>query len=314
MKKSMFLFLAIVALMYVLVSSCKKTPPPTVEISSTTDGYTVTFNPSATNTDTYIWDFGDDEISAEANPVHIYSMSGTYTVTLTVKGEGGEATTTKEIILAPSLLELLTGGAGAASGKTWVLSTVYTDGADGLGPVINTMPITLPGSNDFLNGYGLETEYDNEFTFYASGNFTMNPQNGSVLAGAVYGRETGSIVGDPAYDIGMCAATFTLPASATWTIHSTNLTVDAITDRSTSDVPPIHGDVTFTGKKWISLSAGAYFGILDFPTTAMFIIKDITSSQMNVALFLCEYGYGDSQDDMMLPTTLVHFTFVPKTK
>mgnify|MGYP001559593537 CR=1 FL=1 len=31
-----------------------------------------------------VWDFGDGNVTTQANPVHTYSMAGTYTVTLTV--------------------------------------------------------------------------------------------------------------------------------------------------------------------------------------------------------------------------------------
>lgn len=313
MKKCTFLIFTMVALISAMVVSCKKTSAPTVEIFATIDGYTVTFNPKVTDVSSYAWNFGDGETSTEANPVHTYALSGTYTVTLTVKGEGGEATATKEITLAASFLEMLTGGTANPNGKTWVLNTVYTAGADGGGPVTDAMPITIPSADDVLAMFGLEAEYDNEFTFYANGNYSMNPVNGNVLAGAVYGIVSGTIDGEPAYDIGMCAASFEAPAGATWEVHNTNFTVDAITDPNTTDIPPVHSEVTFTGKTWISLSAGAYFGVLDFPTTAMFIVKEITPTSLNVAVFLCGYGYGDNIDDMMLPTNLIHITFVPKS-
>jgi PKD repeat protein len=315
MKKSMFLFLAIVALMVVMVASCKKTPAPTAKISASIEGYTVTFTPTVTDVDTYLWNFGDgdDETSTEANPVHTYAMSGTYTVTLIVKGEGGEETVTTKITLAVSLTEMLTGGPAAENGKTWVLNADYTDG-DGYGPVQSAMPISTPSATNELALYGLEAEYDNEFTFFANGNFVMNPKNENALAGGVYGQVTESIVGDPANDIGMCAATFSPPASATWTLNETVLIVDAITDPMEEGVPPDHGNVTFSGKSWISLSAGAYFGILDFPSTERFIIKEITANKMNVALFLCGYYYGENPDDWKLPSKLIHMTFVPKAK
>jgi PKD repeat protein len=313
MKKSTSLILSLVAIVSVMVLSCKKTPAPTAEISFTIDGYSVTFNPTVTDVDSYAWNFGDGETSTESKPVHAYTVSGTYTVTLVVKGGGGEATATKDLTLAPSLLEMLTGGPANTSGKTWVLTSAYYPGADGSGPVTTAMPITQVSFENALALYGLEVEYDNEFTFFANGNYSMNPVNLNVLAGAVYGVFTQTISGEPAYDIGMCAATFTAPTGATFIVHNTDLVVDAITDPFTTDIPPVHANVTFTGKTWISLSAGAYFGVLDFPTTAMFIVKEITPDQMNVALFLCGYNFGDNLDDLMLPTNLVHMTFVPKT-
>jgi PKD repeat protein len=313
MKKSTLFIFSMIAIISVMVISCSKdTPAPTAEIFATIDGYTVTFNPTVTDVSTYSWNFGDDETSTEAKPVHTYAQSGTYTVTLVVKGDGGEATATKSLTLAASLLEMLTGGEANVNGKTWILSTAYTAGADGGGPVTAAMPITTPSAENVLAMFGLEAEYDNEYTFFANGNYSMNPKNGFVLAGAVYGVVNGTISGEPAYDIGMCAASFTAPTGATWEVHNTDLVVDAITDPMTTDIPPVHGNVTFTGKTWISLSTDAYFGILDFPTTAKFIVKEITPTSMNVALFLCGYGYGDNMDDMMLPTNLIHITFIPK--
>jgi len=37
----------------------------------------------------WTWDFGDDNTSSEESPVHTYIASGTYTVTLSISGDGG---------------------------------------------------------------------------------------------------------------------------------------------------------------------------------------------------------------------------------
>lgn len=42
-----------------------------------------------------LWDFGDDQTSAEVDPVHTYTAAGVYTVTLTVEGPEGSDTETK---------------------------------------------------------------------------------------------------------------------------------------------------------------------------------------------------------------------------
>lgn len=312
MKKRMLLLVSVIVLAGTFFHACKKTPLPTAEIFSTVEGYQVTFNPQVTDADTYSWDFGDGSaLSTEKNPVHTYESFGDYTVKLTVKGEGGETTATKVIsIAATSLKDLLTGGKKAASGKTWIMSRGYSPGQDGGGPVTSAMPVVLPSAENVLDLFGLGAEYDNEYTFFFDGKYTMNLKNGQALAGAVYGVATGTIVGDPSYDIGMCVATYTPPATATWNANTSDLVVDAITDPNTSDVPPVHGNVTFTGKNWISFSEGAFFGILDFPTTAKLIIKEITSDKMKVAMLLCGYGYDASF--VMLPTNLIHITFEVK--
>jgi len=314
MKKITFLVFSLVAIISVMVISCSKdTPAPTVEIFATIDGYTVSFNPTVTDVDTYAWDFDDGETSTEAKPVHTYAVSGTYQVTLVVKGEGGEATAVKDLTIAASFLEMLTGGASADNGKTWVLTPIYTPGVEGGGPITAEMPITQDSFDNALAMFQLESEYDNEYTFFANGDYQIDPKNGFVLAGAVYGSLNEIIEGEPAYEIGMCKASFTAPTGATFEVHHEDLIVDAITDPNTSDVPPVHADVTFTNKTWISLSEGAFFGILDFPTTTQFIIKEITPTRMTVALFLCGYGYGENIADIMLPTNLIHLTFVPKS-
>jgi PKD repeat protein len=43
----------------------------------------------------YLWDFGDGATSTEANPAHVYSAVGTYSVTLTVAGLSGNASEKK---------------------------------------------------------------------------------------------------------------------------------------------------------------------------------------------------------------------------
>jgi PKD repeat protein len=54
------------------------------------------FENSSGEIETYAWDFGDNGSSDEANPVHVYTEPGTYTVSLTVAGPEGSATEEKE--------------------------------------------------------------------------------------------------------------------------------------------------------------------------------------------------------------------------
>src|SRR4030095_3534334 len=73
------------------------TTPPVAQFAGTpTKGkapQTVVFTNSSTGTLTsHAWSFGDGTTSSVANPSKIYSMSGVYTVTLTVTGPGGTDT------------------------------------------------------------------------------------------------------------------------------------------------------------------------------------------------------------------------------
>jgi hypothetical protein len=314
MKKSTLLILTMVAVISVMVMSCSKdTPAPTAEIFATIDGYTVTFNPTVTDVSTYSWAFGDEQTSTEAKPVHIYAVSGTFMVTLVVKGDGGEATATKEITIAASLEEMLTGGPAATTGKTWVLDRAFTAG-DGGGPIMNP-PYTLTQSSaeSVLDMFGLGDEYDNEFTFFSDGKYSVNSKNGNVLAGAVYGDSTGTTYGEPAWDIALCAAAWDAPTSATWTLNTTDLVVDAISDPNDPNDPPAHGNVTITGQNWISLSEGAFFGILDFPSTTQFVIDEITPDKMRVSMFVCGYFPGAyAPVYSRMPTNMFHLSYIKK--
>lgn len=55
-------------------------------------GEEITFTSNATEATTYQWAFGDGGTSTEESPSHTYSSEGSFTVTFSVVGEGGTAT------------------------------------------------------------------------------------------------------------------------------------------------------------------------------------------------------------------------------
>lgn len=74
--------------------------PPVASFTATpTSGpcpLTVTFSDTSTGSPaSWLWDFGDGNISTEQNPVHVYTSPGTFYVDLTVSNCGGSDTTTK---------------------------------------------------------------------------------------------------------------------------------------------------------------------------------------------------------------------------
>jgi PKD repeat protein len=83
-------FAVMTAILAVLLASCELLFPERVDFTmSTTEGrepLIVAFAPLGTESVTsYIWDFGDGETSAGAEPLHVYRATGTYTVTLTLE-------------------------------------------------------------------------------------------------------------------------------------------------------------------------------------------------------------------------------------
>lgn len=61
---------------------------PIASYNFSVSGKNVTFLNSSMNAETYDWDFGDGQISTEANPIHTYNADGTYTVCLKVNKNG----------------------------------------------------------------------------------------------------------------------------------------------------------------------------------------------------------------------------------
>jgi hypothetical protein len=175
------------------------------------------------------------------------------------------------------------------------------------------MWVLLPSAENALDGIGMGKEYDNEFTFRHDGTYEVKLKNDTALTATLFGIFGGEVTlfTNENNALGLNMSSYTAPENATWTLHTEDLVVDAITNPLGTDVPAPHADVTITGKKWVSLSEGAYFGILDFPTTRQFVIKEITPDKMTVALFICAY-WSDPMGSGSIPTFFYHLTYVPK--
>jgi len=73
-------------------------PTAAFSISSTsgTAPLTTRFTNTSTGTiDTFLWSFGDGSTSSDPSPSHVYTVPGTYAVTLSVSGTGGTSSTTQ---------------------------------------------------------------------------------------------------------------------------------------------------------------------------------------------------------------------------
>lgn len=311
MKKSLLqLFPSLIMIVFFL-SSCAK-EPTLGPIEAEVDGFSVSFSAFSTDAPNYLWEFGDETTSTELSPIHVYEHAGNYTVSLTVSGRGGEAQTQKEVRILPSVNDMLTGGSNTPNGKTWVLSSAYVEGVNGGSVVDNDMVVILPTVEDILSIIGLGEEYDNEFTFYSDGRYKVDVKNGKALTAGIYATLNDIIidVGNEENTMGIYQASYSNPAMATWTLHTEDLVIDAISNPFGQTVPAPVESRTITGKKWVSISGDAFFGILDFPSTRQFLIKEISPERMDVALFICIYYYDENKLDA--PAYLYHLSYVPQ--
>lgn len=313
-----------------LVSACSEDEDPPVlgvigSEADADDPYKITFSVLAENVAEYSWDFGDDVgTSTEASPTYTYAESGTYEVSLTATGSGGTITASTSVSIAASINEMLSGGPSATDGKTWVLSTVATSGSDGAGDVSNSMAILLGAPDNGLvsiNGVpiGLEAEYDNEYTFYDDGSYSIDPVNGSVLTGVIHANvlaqqnlTTITDVSETTAALPLAAATFTPATNATWALSVSDHTVTAYNELGRDAANIVSEDVTFnfpgdpvTKQARIVLTEDQFLGLWGGNPT--YIIKSISADKMQISVPI-----NGIVDYYPAPTLMFTFTFVPK--
>jgi PKD repeat protein len=94
----------------ILLFSCKSNPVASFSVDTDQPevGQKVFFNNNSDNAKRFEWDFGDGYISNEENPVHIYTATGPYEVTLTAISKHGLDDVAKLSlnVLIPTLLEI----------------------------------------------------------------------------------------------------------------------------------------------------------------------------------------------------------------
>jgi PKD repeat protein len=71
---------------------------PIVSFTHVDDDLTISFTSSVNNGTGLIWNFGDGNTSTQQNPIHTYTVGGTYMVSLTAENECGPSSNTQTII------------------------------------------------------------------------------------------------------------------------------------------------------------------------------------------------------------------------
>lgn len=216
----------------------------------------------------------------------------------------------KEDPLPPTFEELLTGGASDTNGKTWVLTKGTYPSDDGGGAVSNGLQTLIPIPSDIQTILG--DIYDTEFTFFSDGKYTITPVDNKVLAATLYSTINGIVITGTENVLGLCHATFEPVTNGTWTLHEEDFTVNAILNPLDATTPPTQGEVVFSGKKWLSFSAGSYFPILDGNATSHVIIKEVTETTMHVAFMVGMYQGVMNPGGLAfagLPTHIFQLTF-----
>lgn len=278
--------------------------PFSADIFHSVNGKKVAFQGLTNNATSWSWDFGDGTTSTEKNPVHVYTDGGYYDAVLTATDASG-TTITKDVRLALDITPyvLLTGGATAADGKTWRISTGssandYFANADADLTPFPDAPNPLPGGI-FGSALGMAEIYEDEFTFYFDGDYKHDVKaDGAAFSGLVYQFVTtggAGIVNDGGADFGLCTGKYTPESGATFTyVKNENFT--------TSSVYGPGGAITYEGVSTLSFSGTEFVGLMDFERKV--IIQNITDKTMRLVMFLAA-----SPDYIGVNTNAVILTF-----
>lgn len=120
---------------------------------------------TSTNARTYAWDFGvegtDEDTSLEFAPSYTYEVGGTYTITLTSRGEGGqEETVSSEITVAREMIN----PSAAFTTEEDFLEVTFSDAS------VNAVSYAW----DFGDGGGTSTDANPTYTYANAGTYTVS--------------------------------------------------------------------------------------------------------------------------------------------
>ena len=298
-------------------TACKEeeTPPPTLSIYVTVDGFSVSIAAESPEATSWSWNYGDGTTSdSVGSHSYTYAIGGDFTITGTVTGPGGETTKTEAVTIA-TIQDLLSGGAGA-NGKTWELSRT-PGGNDGVGHIkTELVPNIFPAVSDMLDFIGIPDEYDNEYTFSFDGSYAIDNVNGDVICPWVFSSyeiDPDDIVITTGY--GFHQIHYPDIEGATWTLHeNANLTIETVYDEDI-DIGPKPGvpeTITWENVDYITFEGDGFIGLQDYTTIAM--IREIGPDRMVISLFYHEY-WGDPGNDgdlYLRPSLAITFSFDAK--
>ncbi len=148
-------------------------PLPFVDFTATTGcaNDTVAFTSSnfvnVPNTMGWLWNFGDGSTSTDIDPIHIYTVAGTFTVTLTIADISGCISSITHLVdVIPGPVSMFAYSAPSCAGN----SVQFTDMSVALGSSINmwiwdfgdgtSQTVTLPSSPNVTHTYAAPGTYD----------------------------------------------------------------------------------------------------------------------------------------------------------
>lgn len=231
--KRIFNKVAWMLILSICAIACKE-EDPTLGVAPVAEDAVFTFAPSAENdniieftstSDAFlkVWDFGNGSKGKGDNVRGIFPIKGTYNVTLTVYNAGGSVSYTTTVDIAetdPTLLDIpvynmLTGGASAPEGKTWVIDRTRK-GHMGIGPnpvgAAGDYPEWWEAGPNEKDGGGL---YNDKYTFKLANFEYVLETDGDIY---LNGGQQANFPGAFESPVGDYTAPYESPGNLTWSV------------------------------------------------------------------------------------------------
>ncbi len=259
-------------------------------ITNVSEGYaplTVQFTDQSQNANGWSWDFGDGTSSTEQNPIHTYSATGAYSVSLTVSNPNGTNSTLANITVFEKVAPILP------------VANFSTDVSSGYAPLtvqFTDLSENATGCNwDFGDGTS-STEKNPIHTYSAAGNYTANltvsNENGTASRSAIINVLKEPVL-PPVADFRSDVTTGCVPLAVQFTDlskYATEWKWDFGDGTSSTEQNPLH-TYSAAGNYTVTLTVSNEAGT-DTEVKAGYIIVNPVSSKL-VAAFVASPTSGD---------------------
>lgn len=156
-------------------------PQPTSSFSFSSTSLATTFTNTSTGGVSYLWDFGDGNTSTNVDTVHVFAVSGTYNVCLTVTNSNNcETTTCTSVTVANTGVHENMAAAGITLYPNPATNTIWLNSITQL-ETVQVGIVDMLGKMVFVRSYPSLTQQSIDITALDPGNYVIQISSGGKI-------------------------------------------------------------------------------------------------------------------------------------